>query len=64
MMIVLDLEEIYLSEETQNIYRIAPNTNNKAYEKAQKNLKENEFQFFRPEEIDQMLPETLRQIRN
>lgn len=53
-----------LSEETQAIYKIAPNTNSKAYEKAQKNLKENEFQFFRPEEIDQMLPETLRQIKN
>ena len=53
-----------LSEETQAIYKIAPNTNSKAYEKAQKNLKENEFQFFRPEEIDQMLPEILRQIRN
>mgnify|MGYP000002987207 FL=1 len=53
-----------LSEETQAIYKIAPNTNSKAYEKAQKNLKENEFQFFRPEEIDQMLPETLRQGRN
>lgn len=53
-----------LSEETQAIYKIAPNTNSKAYKKAQKNLKEKEFQFFQPEEIDQMLPETLRQIKN
>lgn len=53
-----------LSEQTQAIYRIAPNTNSKAYERAQRNLKENEYQFFNPEEIDQMLPETLRQIRN
>lgn len=53
-----------LGKETLDIYKIAPNTNSKAYENAQKSLKENEFQFFRPEEIDQMLPEALRQIRN
>ena len=66
---VLDVDSIRarrdsLGLETQDIYKIAANTNSKAYKRAQKNLKENEFQFFRPEEIDQMLPEVLRQTEN
>ena len=49
-----------LQEQTAEIYKSAPKTNAKSYMAAQKALKENEEQFFRSSEIDQMLPEHLR----
>lgn len=42
------------------IYASAPLTDDKSYSLAQKSLKENESQFFSREELNQMLPETLR----
>lgn len=49
-----------LQERTAEIYASAPLTDNKSYSLAQKALKDNESQFFSREELDQMLPETLR----
>lgn len=49
-----------LQEQTAKIYKSAPKTNAKSYMAAQKALKEDEEQFFRSSEIDQMLPEHLR----
>ena len=65
---VLKTEEIMqkrdeLLSRTAEIYKAAPSTNPKSYSAAQKALKENEEQFFRTSEIDQMLPEHLREIK-
>lgn len=51
-----DLLETSVSE----IYNNAPMTNGKAYALAQSDLKSKEYQFFSPDEIDNMLPERLR----
>lgn len=63
---VLSTEDIMqkrdeLQNRTAEIYKAAPSTNSKSYSAAQKALKENEEQFFRSSEIDQMLPEHLRE---
>ena len=65
---VLKTEEIIqkrdeLQSRTAEIYQAAPSTNSKSYSAAQKALKENEEQFFRASEIDQMLPEHLRESK-
>ncbi|MBQ8753509.1 MAG: SLATT domain-containing protein [Lentisphaeria bacterium] len=52
-------ERILLFEETEKIYQTAPPTNSKAYQQAQKALKENEELTFSKEEIDRFLPEQL-----
>ena len=52
-----------LQSRTAEIYQAAPSTNSKSYSAAQKALKENEEQFFRASEIDQMLPEHLRESK-
>lgn len=62
---VLSADEIIkkrdeLREKTSEIYKIAPITDAKSYALAQKALKNNESQYFSREEINQMLPETLR----
>ena len=47
------------------VYASAPLTDNKSYSLAQKALKENESQFFSRQELNKMLPETLRkQLKN
>lgn len=46
--------------QTNEIYKIAPQTSSAAYKKAQKALKEDEEQFFEDWEIDRMLPKQLR----
>lgn len=51
-----DLLETSVSE----IYNNAPMTNGKAYVLAQSDLKDKEYQFFSPDEIDNMLPKQLR----
>ncbi|HPM11302.1 MAG TPA: hypothetical protein PK941_12775 [Paludibacter sp.] len=43
-----------------NVYKSAPLTDEKSYSLAQKELKENESQFFSRRELNQMLPESLR----
>ena len=47
-------------EELSKIYDDAPLTDSTSYELAQKSLKENQSQFFSREELNQMLPESLR----
>lgn len=49
-----------LQERVSEVYVSAPLTDNKSYSLAQKALKENESQFFSRQELNQMLPETLR----
>jgi hypothetical protein len=49
-----------LVEELKLIYRFAPETDSKSYEKARKALKINEELTFSDEEIDQFLPNELR----
>ncbi len=49
-----------LQERLHKIYRNAPHTDDKAYEKSQKALKENEELTFSDEEIDVFLPKPLR----
>lgn len=49
-----------LIEKTSDIYSDAPLTDNKAYTKAQKALKDNEQQYFSREDLNKILPETLR----
>ena len=49
-----------LQERLHRIYRSAPHTDDKAYEKAQEALKENEELTFSDEEIDVFLPRPLR----
>ena len=48
-----------IGKETEKIYQTAPPTNSKAYQQAQKALKENEELTFSKEEIDRFLPEQL-----
>ena len=50
-----------LLKETSAIYDDAPLTDGKSYAVAQKALKEDEAQFFTQSELNQMLPEALRQ---
>jgi hypothetical protein len=49
-----------LISDLHNVYSGAPNTNNKAYNKARKSLKFNEEMTFNDDEIDLFLPEVLR----
>lgn len=49
-----------LNVELEDIYKAAPRTNTKAYEAAQKALKESEELFFSDEELNKMLPKQLR----
>lgn len=49
-----------LKARVRSIYGNAPETDSSAYKKARDDLKNKEYQFFTPEEIDQMLPEELR----
>lgn len=49
-----------LQERVSKVYASAPLTDDKSYSLAQKALKENESQFFSRQELNQMLPETLR----
>lgn len=49
-----------LTEQTAEIYAVAPLTSSKAFKLAQVALKENEEQFFSQEELNKMLPEHLR----
>lgn len=49
-----------LFNELNGVYRSAPRTNERQYEKARKMLKENQAQSFSDGEIDSLLPENLR----
>lgn len=49
-----------LNAELEEIYKAAPRSNTKAYEAAQKALKESEELFFSDEELNKMLPQQLR----
>ena len=49
-----------LQKELSKIYDEAPLTDSKSYALAQTSLKENQSQFFSREELNQMLPESLR----
>ncbi len=49
-----------LQKKTASIYASAPITDSKSYEMAQKALKENEAQYFTREELNKMLPISLR----
>lgn len=49
-----------LQESLSKIYDEAPLTDSKSYAMAQKSLKENQSQFFTRDELNQMLPESLR----
>lgn len=62
---ILSREEIVsrrddLQERVAKVYNEAPLTDSKSYSLAQKDLKENESQFFSRQELNQMLPESLR----
>lgn len=49
-----------LLEKTAEIYNVAPLTDEKSYEEAQRALKEQEEQFFTQEELNRILPQHLR----
>ena len=49
-----------LQERVAKVYASAPLTDDRSYSLAQKALKDNESQFFSREELNKMLPETLR----
>lgn len=49
-----------LTEQTAEVYSVAPLTSTTAYKLAQAALKDNEEQFFSQEELNKMLPEHLR----
>ena len=49
-----------LNAQLEDIYKAAPRTDTKAYEAAQKALKESEELFFADEELDRILPKQLR----
>lgn len=51
-----------LQNRTFEIYKHSPKTDSKSYADTQKALKNEEEQFFTPEEIDKMLPSHLRNI--
>ncbi len=53
-----------LQKKLGNIYKGCPRTNSKAYEAAQKALKENEELTFSDEEIDKLLPPRIRKSHN
>lgn len=53
-----------LQEKLNNVYKGAPRTVNSAYKKATKGLKENEELTFSREEINNLLPEELRNFKN
>nr|WP_315231879.1 SLATT domain-containing protein [uncultured Albidiferax sp.] len=60
-----DVEEVRrsrdrLNEMLESIYKAAPRTNSKAYAAAQKALKESEELFFNDDELNRMLPKSLR----
>lgn len=50
-----------LLEETKIVYSYEERTNDKAYRRAQKALKEEEYQFFSKDELNVLLPENLRE---
>lgn len=52
-----------INDELSAIYKNAPRTTNRAYNKAKIALKENEEMTFSDEEIDTFLPEVLRKIK-
>jgi hypothetical protein len=52
-----------LQKRTYEIYKQSPKTDSKSYADAQKALKNDEEQFFTPEEIDKMLPSHLRDTK-
>ena len=52
-----------LQKKLGNIYKGCPRTNSKAYEAAQKALKENEELTFSDEEIDKLLPTRIRKLQ-
>lgn len=49
-----------LLKETSEIYKTAPQTNEKSYDKAKSAIKNNEEQYFSEGEIDLMIPEQVR----
>jgi hypothetical protein len=49
-----------LQERLKNVYSGCPRTNSRAYNTARKGLKEGEEMYFSREEINGLLPETLR----
>lgn len=51
-----------LTEQLSKIYSEALPTSRRAYKKAQKSIKEKEYQYFSKEELNNMLPEHLRKI--
>jgi hypothetical protein len=53
-----------LQSQLHKIYRIAPNTNSKAYGRAQHALKKNEDLTFTDAEIDAFLPGPLKRVRS
>lgn len=62
---ILDKSEVRqtrdkLIEQTNEIYSYAPKTSSKSYKKTQKALKIEEEQFFTDEELNQLLPPSLR----
>lgn len=56
---VVELRD-FLTEQTSEVYSVAPLTSGKAYKLAQDALKNNEEQFFTQQELNLMLPEHLR----
>lgn len=57
---ILQKERDALAEDLHAIYSVAPNTNSRAYAKAQAALKHNEEMTFSDEEVDLFLPSQLR----
>ena len=49
-----------LQERLKNIYKRAPRTTSKAYRKAHKGIRDNEEMFFSTEELNNLLPDSLR----
>lgn len=49
-----------LQKETAQIYSVAPITDSKSYSLAQESLKEKESQYFSRDELNKMLPQSLR----
>ena len=49
-----------LLEELKLVYKFAPNTSNTAYKKAQKAIQSEEEQYFSTEELNNLLPKSLR----
>ncbi len=53
-----------LLDETRVVYSYEERTDDKAYKRAQKALKDEEYQFFSKEELNVLLPEGLREKNN